>query len=372
MNDVSRELSRQCIMALRDYLAMGGEAVLNRAYGLARHAAAMGLGVLDMARIHQEALAACMPPELLADDARKTLKRAETFLLETLSPFEVTHRGFREANLRLRELIETLEQRNSQLADTNRELQSEIAEHQRTEQALRESKEHYRDLFGQARVMEENMRQLSSRILHVQEEERKRISRELHDDVGQVLTAISFNLAMLETDALPGRNGLTKRLKDTQSLLEQMIETVHHFARELRPAMLDDLGLLPTLRSYTRGFSTRTGIRVCFKASEIVERLDSERKTVIYRIAQESLNNVAKHARARRVDVRIQKLGAKVRLQIKDDGNGFQVQQHGPARHEGTGQIGQWDVCRAFETGKRDGYPRRNSLQKMTEKVCDP
>src|SRR6266446_223235 len=173
----------------------------------------------------------------------------------SLSPFEVTHRGFRETNLKLHELIQTLEQRHAELADANRELQSEIVERKRTEAALRESEEHFRQLFTEAKRMHENLQNLSRRVLHVQEEERKRISRELHDEGGQVLTAISVNLAMLKKDSDVTRNGRDEKLADTQALLEQMIETVHRFARELRPAMLDDLGLLPALRSYTRGFT---------------------------------------------------------------------------------------------------------------------
>jgi signal transduction histidine kinase len=101
------------------------------------------------------------------------------------------------------------------------------------------------------------------------------------------------------------------------------MECVHRFARELRPAVLDDLGLLPALRSCVNGFSERTGIRVRFQADGVSETLDPERKTVIYRIAQECLNNVAKHARASGVEVRLSNSGGVVRMLIKDDGKGF-------------------------------------------------
>jgi len=133
---------------------------------------------------------------------------------------------------------------------------------------------------------------------------------------------------MLKTGASPRRNGLTKRLADTQSLLEQMIETVHHFARELRPAMLDDLGLLPALSALIRGAFRREPGFGFVQSQRDRRSLDGERKLSSIGIAQESLNNVAKHARAMRVDVKIQKLRGRVRLQIRDDGNGFQVQQH--------------------------------------------
>jgi signal transduction histidine kinase len=334
MTDVPRTLTTKYVTALRSYLAGGGEAILHQAYDLARQAMAEGCGVLDLARIHHQALVTVVLPGLSASGKSRTLKKAEVFLLEILSPFEVTHRGFRQTNLKLHELIQTLEQRHAELADANRELQSEIVERKRTEAALRESEEHLRELFEEAKRMHENLQNLSRRVLQVQEEERKRISRELHDEIGQVLTAISVNLAMLKKDSDVSRNGRDQKLADTQALLEQMIETVHRFARELRPAMLDDLGLLPALRSYTRGFTKRTGVRVRFNASQAVEDLDSDRKTVVYRIAQESLTNVAKHARAKRVEVTVRKLRNGIRMEIKDDGDGFQVHQQIPANGE--------------------------------------
>ncbi len=313
MTELPRMFTTQYVTALRSYLAGGGEAILHQAYDLARQAMAEGCGVLDLAKIHHQALVTVVLPVLSASGKSRTLKKAEVFLLEILSPFEVTHRGFRETNLKLHELIQTLEQRHAELADANRELQSEIVERKRTEAALRESEEHFRQLFTEAKRMHENLQNLSRRVLHVQEEERKRISRELHDEVGQVLTAISVNLAMLKKDSDVTRNGRDEKLADTQALLEQMIETVHRFARELRPAMLDDLR---------------------FNASQVVESLDSDRKTVVYRIAQESLNNVAKHARAKRVEVIVRKLGNGIRMEIKDDGDGFQVRQQAAANGE--------------------------------------
>ncbi len=210
MTDVPRTLTTKYVTALRSYLAGGGEAILHQAYDLARQAMAGGCGVLDLARIHHQALVTVLLPALSASGKNRTLKKAEVFLLEILSPFEATHRGFRETNLKLHELIQTLEQRHAELADANRELQSEIVERKRTEAALRESEQHLRELFEEAKRMHENLQNLSRRVLRVQEEERKRISRELHDEIGQVLTAISVNLAMLKKD-YPGPVGADDR-----------------------------------------------------------------------------------------------------------------------------------------------------------------
>jgi PAS domain S-box-containing protein len=202
---------------------------------------------------------------------------------------------------------------------------TDITERKRAEEALRESEGHHRRLFNEARVMQENLRHLSNRILHIQEEERKRISRELHDEVGQALTAINVNLAVLKKAEATDRSHLKRKIADTQNLLEHTMEAVHRFARELRPAMLDDLGLLPALRTYINGFAERTGLKVRFRSDNEAEQLDGERKTVVYRITQESLNNVAKHAHASEAAVVIRKSQNKIVLEIKDNGRSFQM-----------------------------------------------
>ena len=291
MNSRMRTLSRQYAAALCRYLARQQEALLQEAYELGRTAITRGLGVLDVARVHQQALASCLSPGLSADAKARRLKAAETFFMEALSPFEVEHRGFREANLRLRQLNAALGRRNAELAALNRDL-----------------------------------RNLSNQILHVQETERQRISRELHDEVGQALTAIHMNLAMLQKNGAVDGKLLKKKIADTQGVLQQTMETVHGFARELRPAMLDDLGLLPALRSYLKAFAERTGVRPRFRGSPEVEALNSEQKTVVFRVAQESLTNVAKHARASRVDLTLETRRGAVRVQIKDNGKAFPVE----------------------------------------------
>jgi signal transduction histidine kinase len=301
---------------------VGQEADLEQAYALGRTAMARGYGVLDMARIHQQALGELLPP-LAPARQKKVLRTAEVFFLEALSPFEATHRGFRETNRRLHELITAQEKRNEELAEINLKLTREIRGRRQTEQALRRSERHFRNLFNEARAMQESLRNLSNEILNVQEAERKHISRELHDETGQALTAISVTLAGL------GRNGqsVDKRrrlLADAQRLLQNTMETLHNFARELRPTMLDELGLLPALRSYLTAFAERTGLRTRFRANPAAENLDATAKTVLFRVAQESLTNIAKHAQATQVDFRIRKTGNCIRMIITDDGKSFQ------------------------------------------------
>lgn len=210
----------------------------------------------------------------------------------------------------------------------------DMTERKRNEEALRRSEEHYRELFNEAQVMQENLRNLSNQILHVQEEERKNISRELHDEVGQHLTAISVMVATLRNNGLAKDEELTKRIAGIQRLLEVTMETVHNFARELRPAILDELGLLPALRSSLHAFARRTSLRVRFRASAGAEKLGSQQKTVLFRVAQESLTNVAKHAQASRVDVVLRKVDGGLCMEIVDDGKSFSDDLRNSVRHK--------------------------------------
>jgi signal transduction histidine kinase len=283
-----RRLARRYAARLRKYLANEQEAVLEQAYELGRAAIAEKFGVLDMARVHLEAREKFLRSDTGGQNRERISKRAGTFFLQTLSPFEATHRGFGEMNHKLQE--------------RNRALEREIAERKR---------------------MEENLRCLSNQILHVQEEERKRISRELHDEVGQSLTAISVILAALKNNGAGNSKTAGRKLADTQHLLQNTMESVHDFARELRPAMLDELGLLPALRSYLGGFARRTGLRVQFRGNGAAEKLSGDQKTVLFRVAQESLTNVAKHAQASRVEVSLRKRGGGVCLEVADNGKSF-------------------------------------------------
>ncbi len=168
---------------------------------------------------------------------------------------------------------------------------------------------------------------MSRQILSAQEEERKEISRELHDVIAQTLTGINVRLAALKKEAAVNTKGLDRNIARTQRLVEKSVDIVHQFARELRPAVLDDLGLIPALHSFMKNFTARTGVRTHLTAFAEVEQLDTARRTVLFRVAQEALTNVARHAQASRVEVNIQKLPEAVRMEIKDDGKSFQVER---------------------------------------------
>src|SRR6185503_13653543 len=151
-SDPFARFSKRYLMALQNYLLHPEEVFLQLAYELGRQAVAEGIGILNLFRIHTSAV-----QRLAANDGEKATA-TESFFMEAVSPFEATHRGFRETNSRLSELNATLAKRNNELAAINFELKREIEERKRTEEALRQSKEHYRVLFNEARVMQENLR----------------------------------------------------------------------------------------------------------------------------------------------------------------------------------------------------------------------
>jgi signal transduction histidine kinase len=190
--------------------------------------------------------------------------------------------------------------------------------------------------------------QKAIQILHVQEEERKRISRELHDEVGQALTAINAHLALAKRARLGDHDAqLRAGIAEVETLLLGAIDRMHSFARDLRSAALDDLGLLPALRSYLKDYAERTGLLVRFERASQDVPLTSEQKTALFRIAQESLTNVAKHAQATEVVVTLGLVKNGIQLRIKDNGKGFAVRrQRSVAEKERLGLLGMQERMR--------------------------
>lgn len=211
-------------------------------------------------------------------------------------------------------------------AEALRQLKRETDRRETLQKALDTSEHRRRESLDQSRRVQEHLRRLSHEILSAQESERKRISRELHDEIGRTLTAINLQLATLGKAATAHTAGLKRQIASTQRLVERSMDTVHRFARELRPPVLDDLGLIPALRAYLRDFTKRTRIPVRVTALAVVERLDADKRTVLYRVAQEALANVAKHARATKVDVSVIKADGAAWMEIHDNGRSFRAQ----------------------------------------------
>jgi signal transduction histidine kinase len=320
-------LSQRYQAALRKHLKQGRVASLESARGLGSQALAAGLQTLDLAKLHEQILITHVLPGCLPGKRDALISQAGVFFAVAITPIEKNHRSAREAATQLKKFVETLSRRTVELAASNLELSQEITHRKAAEEALKKSERHYAQLLEQSDRLQEQLRLLSRQILSAQEDERKEISRELHDVIAQTLTGINIRLATLKKEAAINIAGLDRNIARTQLLVEKSVNIVHRFARELRPTVLDDLGLIPALHSFMKNFTTRTGVRTHLTAFAGVEELDTAKRTVLFRVAQEALTNVARHAHASRAAVTIQKLPDSICMKIQDDGKSFRVQQ---------------------------------------------
>lgn len=174
------------------------------------------------------------------------------------------------------------------------------------------------------------LKELSARLVHAQEDERRAISRELHDAVGQSMSALHLGLSNLLASLPDGaRDLLTNQINGLRNIAEQSVQSVRNLSLLLRPSMLDDLGLVPALRWQAREASRNSGLRVDVAADESCDELPDEYKTCIYRIVQEALHNVARHARAQVVRINVKQGNESLLLTIQDDGRGFDTMERG-------------------------------------------
>ncbi len=187
----------------------------------------------------------------------------------------------------------------------------------------------YRDITkrklaeGKLQESRQRLQVLSRRLVEVQETERRHLARELHDEIGQALTATEMNLqSLLESS---GADALAPRLKESLQVIGRVQEQVHDLSLNLRPSMLDDLGLEPALRWYTERQAALAGLQPEVRADPLARRLDPAIETECFRIAQEALTNVMKHAKARSVTVELSQNEEQLHLSVRDDGVGFDV-----------------------------------------------
>jgi two-component system, NarL family, sensor histidine kinase UhpB len=254
------KLAREYTAALRRYLQRGGEADLGRANELGRHGLKEGLGVLDMVALYHQSLVQARRGRR-ADLNGDTLERAGLFFSESMSPFAMTQRAVGEANAALHRMNEVLE------------------------------------------------------------EEVKRIAHALHDEAAQLLAAVHLSLDQLEHELCRESKG---RLQEVKGLLNDVDYQLRHLSHDLRPTLLDDLGLVPALEFLSEGVAKRTGLRVAHRAT-YAGRLPAAVETALYRVVQEALNNVSKHARATSVSIYLHDVRKAVKCSITDNGVGFDV-----------------------------------------------
>jgi signal transduction histidine kinase len=220
--------------------------------------------------------------------------------------------GLRRSN---EELERRVRERTAELAETNRLLTDQIAERELAETAMQKS--------------QRELRILSGRLLSAEEHERKRIAVELHDGIGQALSAIKFGMEnLLRYPEERVSKASLDTLKALIPLTRQTIEEVRRICKDLRPSILDDLGIMATIGWFCREFESLYSAIHIDRLFDVTEKEIPDRlKTVIYRILQEALNNVAKHSAASRVQVHLKRSDSSIRLVVADNGSGFDLDQ---------------------------------------------
>jgi signal transduction histidine kinase len=274
---ITGDMQRRYSDSLQDYLVRPNEQSLRLAYETGRWMLTNGAGLVAMAALHHQALKEAMPVVLPKLEEALLIERAEGVFIESLMPFEMSHRAFSEAIVVLRRMNERIE------------------------------------------------------------EEGKRIAHALHEEAGGLLASTYLALEELARDLSPQG---TERLALVRRLLDQMEEQLRQLAHEIRPILLDDLGLLPALDFLAKGMSKRSGVPITVEGST-GGRLPTTVETTLYRNVQEALNNAIRHAQAGAVAVIVTREPRAVRVSVRDDGVGFEVSAVTRAQGErGLGLVG--------------------------------
>ena len=225
-------LSERYAKALRTHLRAGLSASLRPALGLGRQAVALGLETLELARMHEQAFATLGPSRT----KHQSLRKAEVFFTEALTPIVATHRAARQSKIDLGRLGEKLGARTAELASSNRQLQRGIARRKSVEAALKKSGIHYSKLLKDSLHLQAGLRELAHQLLAAQEDERRKMSVELQNEIAQTLLGINARLLSLKQDARVNTQGLKNQIAATQQLVLNSAKSVRRVAREFRSA----------------------------------------------------------------------------------------------------------------------------------------
>jgi signal transduction histidine kinase len=208
---------------------------------------------------------------------------------------------------------------------------------QQAENLERQAERHYEEVERTRRELQ----QLSARLLEVEEEGRRRLSRELHDEIGQTLALLQIEISHAQAMLGGQTAGARERLQRARELAERTVQTVRNISGLLRPALLDDLGLVPALQFQLEDFLRRSGIACDFVEEGVADHLPDNIKTCVYRVVQEALHNCEKHSGAKRVQVAVRQLPEVLVAEIEDDGRGFSMtERHMPSQNKGLGLLG--------------------------------
>ncbi len=327
MNADRRQWIARYGVALRRQVERNGPANQAGAKALGRAALALGFTTLDLAVIHEKTLVGLPALSDRSGTRSVALKRSGAFFTQAIIPLETsqhqdlaTRELLRQSNAALRTLTAGLHERNVRL-------KREVNRRKADERAILRAKEKYRALFRKSQVMQMRLRQLTHQIIMAQEEERREVSRELHDEVVQTLVGINVELAALGRAGPLGLDALKAKIAQTKRLVEHSVDVVHAFARELRPVVLDELGLIPALHVYSKQLAERKKLNIQMTVFGGVEALGADKRTVLFRVAQEALTNVARHAQASVVRLSITEIAGTIRLEVSDNGRSFNVEK---------------------------------------------
>lgn len=286
----------------------------------------LGLSYKDTLDAHTHSLLNLLD-DAGAEGTKPTLiARASTFYGLLCDAVEEKSPDVAAAPARLKQLVAALLDRTGELAASNKKLNVEIHQRRIEEKLKLASEKKNRELLAKSLRMEDELRRLSRRLLLVQEEERKKISRELHDVIAQALAGINFRLAGLMTKTAAANTELHEKIEDTRLIVEQTVEMVHRFARDLRPSALDDLGFIPALQSHIKTLRGQSTLKFSLRASPEIEQVGMPTKIALFRVIQESLYNVMEHAKATQVSITITSSNTGFRLCVRDNGKGFLIQ----------------------------------------------
>ena len=186
---------------------------------------------------------------------------------------------------------------------------------------------------------EQNLHKLAGRLLYMRDDERRRLARELHDSVGQALTAITLDIAVVQGESDRLSPTAAKATFETADLIQQVLREIRTMSHLLHPPLLDECGLLPAIRWYAEGFAQRSNIKVTLELDEDLGRLERDLETTIFRVLQECLTNIHRHSRSKTACIRIVRSPTEVRLEVSDEGRGITSGKISEMRSNG-GNIG--------------------------------
>jgi signal transduction histidine kinase len=195
-------------------------------------------------------------------------------------------------------------------------------------------------LYQQLRLRDEERSDLLAKIITAQEEERRRVARELHDDISQTLTGLVMSLGSAEAIMESDPNAAKQRLESLRHLTSEAVEDVRRLIRDLRPSLLDDLGLVPAVNWYVENYLAPAGVKATLETSDLDHRLALTLEITLFRVVQEAITNIVKHAQAKTASICLKVTSSTIVGSIEDDGKGFNVNDQHRGKHGGVGILG--------------------------------